>query len=640
MEEIQEWLDQQPIAIWCEDPETNHDKLGTGVLAQIGKSYLTYRILMKQVGRDVVGVRHRYSEFEALRKSLRDRYGPLGILVPSLPPKDSLSSVIGTNQKQTFIKERTLGLTLFCELVIASPWLRNDSEWKDFLKPKTGGLFAPDGGLASSSSSKASSIASALIGSTIRSRPVLASPESENAGEMKLYSCLSLLEVPYKHTMPQRIEDVRMEMLQVEKFARPVLEKVRVLQASERAYCNANSALATALKQWVAVEGTAVKTLGGKTFDETEGVLFLPEEQPMHSVDRTADLLQTKAKLLDQFPTYTGICLAVMVGQELALVDALRDLLRTHDEMVAGIESVAGKIVKAEASRSVNKFEVVAEQRIVLEERQACLTAFYKGFIFFSLPTCARQRAASLRKFSSAHASANLTAAHALYGACLTFFTEMSLSPTSAVDSTCRMLELLRVTQLERLPEDDEDGAPLPRKFTPPQHLGTVDLCAQSTGVVGLLPRAMQIIAQAKAGNGGTFAVRPAAVISSTPATSGGGSPNPLAKKRGAGTSAVASFAQQHQFASAASASAASTSPTHLASGSSGTFAGAQGEGSSLMSEVPDDMLMALDIRPSEDIRKLVVPVPLKDSAKSRSLLADLTGGGGAAGSKSVWEDV
>jgi hypothetical protein len=116
--EIHDWLVQfseQPIKIWCEDPETNQEKIGNGVLA-IGKTFLTYRILMKQVGRDLVGVRHRYSEFQALRKSLRDRYGPLGIIVPSLPPKDSMSSMIGVNQKQTFIKERTLGLTLFCEV--------------------------------------------------------------------------------------------------------------------------------------------------------------------------------------------------------------------------------------------------------------------------------------------------------------------------------------------------------------------------------------------------------------------------------------------------------------------------------------------------------------------------------------------
>lgn len=116
--EVGEWLDsfsQQQIQIWCEDPESNVEKIAGGVLG-VGKTFVTYRILMKQVGRDIVGVRHRYSEFEALRNSLRDRYGPMGVAVPSLPPKTSLSNIVSANLKQTFIKERIAGLTIFCEV--------------------------------------------------------------------------------------------------------------------------------------------------------------------------------------------------------------------------------------------------------------------------------------------------------------------------------------------------------------------------------------------------------------------------------------------------------------------------------------------------------------------------------------------
>lgn len=77
------------------------------------KEYVTYRILMKQVGRDIVGVRHRYSEFEVLRNSLKEQYGHLGIAVPSLPPKTLL---VSSTLKESFLRERTLGLTIFCEV--------------------------------------------------------------------------------------------------------------------------------------------------------------------------------------------------------------------------------------------------------------------------------------------------------------------------------------------------------------------------------------------------------------------------------------------------------------------------------------------------------------------------------------------
>jgi hypothetical protein len=114
---INDWLESQihqQVAIWCEDPETNIEKYAGGF---VEKSYLTYRILYKQIGRDLIAVRHRYSEFESLRTDLRDRYHPMGILVPSLPPKGNLMNVKSSTQiDQSFVKERTLGLTLFCEV--------------------------------------------------------------------------------------------------------------------------------------------------------------------------------------------------------------------------------------------------------------------------------------------------------------------------------------------------------------------------------------------------------------------------------------------------------------------------------------------------------------------------------------------
>jgi hypothetical protein len=117
-QELKDWLgnfSNQNVQIWCEDPET---ATTVGIMS---KTYLTYRILMKQIGRDVVGIRHRYSEFESLRTSLKDRYATMGILIPSLPPKSSVTSLVTARTgDKSFIKERTLGLTMFCEVLFAS----------------------------------------------------------------------------------------------------------------------------------------------------------------------------------------------------------------------------------------------------------------------------------------------------------------------------------------------------------------------------------------------------------------------------------------------------------------------------------------------------------------------------------------
>jgi hypothetical protein len=133
--------------------------------------------------------------------------------------------------------------------------------------------------------------------------------------------------------------------------------------------------------------------------------------------------------LAQSFPDYTGLGLATMLEQELSMVESVKELLRLHDEMQSGIDSISAKIVKTEASRSANKFEQAAEQRIILEERQASLTAFYKGFIYFTLPCCARQRAASLRRLTSTVAAADLTSCYALQVACVKFFADIRYTP-------------------------------------------------------------------------------------------------------------------------------------------------------------------------------------------------------------------
>lgn len=85
------------VKIWVENPEILVEKKFG--LKQV--NYTTFRVLMKSSSGDLVGVRHRYSEFESLRENLRDRYLPLGIFVPQLPSKKILN-----NTDSEFIKER------------------------------------------------------------------------------------------------------------------------------------------------------------------------------------------------------------------------------------------------------------------------------------------------------------------------------------------------------------------------------------------------------------------------------------------------------------------------------------------------------------------------------------------------------
>lgn len=103
MEDLEAWYttcEQTSVKIWVENPEVLVEKTFLGAAK---KSYTTFRVLMKSSSGEVVGVRHRYSEFETLRENLRDRYLPLGIFVPNLPHK----KIIG-NTESDFIKERMM----------------------------------------------------------------------------------------------------------------------------------------------------------------------------------------------------------------------------------------------------------------------------------------------------------------------------------------------------------------------------------------------------------------------------------------------------------------------------------------------------------------------------------------------------
>ena len=77
--------------------------------------------------------------------------------------------------------------------IIGSPWLRNDQEWKQFMRPgalNSGGLSAPIEELFN---------------------------PSDNTGVMQLIACLRHLNIPYKYTMTQRMEDVKIEVQIIEK---------------------------------------------------------------------------------------------------------------------------------------------------------------------------------------------------------------------------------------------------------------------------------------------------------------------------------------------------------------------------------------------------------------------------------------
>ena len=79
----------------------------------MSKSFVDFKVTAELEGEET-SVRHRFSEFEALRKSLLATYTRYGLIIPPLPPKNQITG--STDVESAFVKERCQSLTYFCRI--------------------------------------------------------------------------------------------------------------------------------------------------------------------------------------------------------------------------------------------------------------------------------------------------------------------------------------------------------------------------------------------------------------------------------------------------------------------------------------------------------------------------------------------
>lgn len=81
---------------------------------------------------------------------------------------------------------------------MAIPWLRHDSSWKSFLLPPS----------------------NVCISSIYDAADEYSEIKVENIGEQQIISCLQRVEVPYKYTMTQRLDELKEEVNIMEKYCK------------------------------------------------------------------------------------------------------------------------------------------------------------------------------------------------------------------------------------------------------------------------------------------------------------------------------------------------------------------------------------------------------------------------------------
>ena len=351
-------------------------------------------------------MRHRFSEFEAMRNDLKATYATYGITVPTMPPKKIIVQADDTD----FIKERTHGLTIFCQAIIASPWLRFDRTWIDFMR--TGG----------GDSGKAGSV-----------------------GESMLLLSYAQLEPP--GNAYARMNEFKDELLLVERRLLALITAAKSMQAAQAELAKSNDSVATALTEWVDVEVNNARLMGG---DSGSGGSLIKNPYRVKTTATAVSNFQTaKAKMNEGSALQSGVLLIVALEHELSRIESFRELFVAHDKLYSEIDTLALKEQKMRGSKDAGrKRDDIAELSKQVLDKRNLLTMFYKGLFHYSMPMNVRQRAINLRmSFNMMAAQHQVTSSENMMLAS-SYFEEMHASPAACASDASAVLDLLGMKTL------------------------------------------------------------------------------------------------------------------------------------------------------------------------------------------------
>ena len=412
-------FERKKTAVVVEEPETVQEKGMFGT-----KEYTTFLIMTKKLGKDPVGVRHRYSEFETFRTACRARYGPMGILVPALPAK----RVLGKGE-WNFVIERMYGLTLFCQAFVENPFLASDQSWAQFTYPSD---YAPG---------------------------------IENPAECWLQGSLGHVAVP--DNARERLTSIEEETTVVEYYTKACFEKFKACQSTLKNHQIAQDALTTDVTKWATEEDYLI-AFGGRGID-TLGVRLPENEKPIKSVVGLKDFYTRSTNIGSRNQQYIGLFECAIMEHVIGLIEGMKELFKSHTALVAEIDGLKNKIYKLNLTKTPTPKTdaAIMEAKSSLAGKEAMLSSWYKAFFHYSLPLFARRRAACLKQMALSVASYSLSQAVASEKASRRLFEDMTYSSATASVAVTAQLVKLSTEEMTCLPDDykhveGDKSVPLP----------------------------------------------------------------------------------------------------------------------------------------------------------------------------------
>jgi len=397
--ELENWIRQENV----NKPNCLVDAPEYHAGGMLSKAYLDFNFTVTSPNKASYSSRHRFSEVEAVREKLKQKYMKFGIHVPATPSKGLLQD--GANTNNTFAKERMRGLILFCDHIFSNPFLANDDIWIGFM----GGQSVND------------------------------------IGYNMLLSSLKYVEQPFKWSIVEKIGKVKDEFECIETALKAQLSALRNVQSAERALATAHTTLHNGLAQCVSIESTSVKCLNGYPFDATESIVNPQELLVRHSV-ASYDNLNLATSVCGAAPDEVmSVVLIPAVEHELNQMSAFKEMLKIHDDMMLAHGTLIIKLEKEEMGQNSAK---IADYKIRLAAAGEDRSNFYKGLVYYTLPMHARHRGYAFRAAYSSMAAVKLMEASQAHTASLEFFRAMQVHPNTAASGANEVLASLKLAIL------------------------------------------------------------------------------------------------------------------------------------------------------------------------------------------------
>jgi len=376
------------------------------------------------------GVRHRYSDFEALSLRLQRRFGTEGMLIPPLPPKS-----LRKNQDVDFIKQRMNGLQFFMEGIAASPFLFHDVLTQKFLKRTTtegagsiaalldeggnaAGHFTPLPSSSSSSNPPSSPLSSASLAAM------------HNRGYVQWTEFLSSFVLPPDPDM--MVEKVRLELDTCERILSEVLKGGRALAAGFGQYARGLQAFSRSMH--ILAEGERkVEVLNkvGTTEEDKDSSSCAEQEsssnknassQPLalyntpllELASRTADLYASTVPGFLAAPDQASFLFSSLLEYEQSRIQSLKSLLAGRDDLHTSILKLQKKVHSLRQPSASPADRELYESRLAKEEVR--LYKFTKALLCYTLPAVAQQRTWNLNRALANLAAITTSAAAASFG--------------------------------------------------------------------------------------------------------------------------------------------------------------------------------------------------------------------------------